>query len=103
MWKAVSEEQLEEKIEECASALPARAREKFDKYKVNPHRISCFRSDKSGIEFVFVVAKNDCCVILYDDVEDEFAIARIADHVPTVEWQLCGELEYALYALPESL
>jgi hypothetical protein len=98
-WKPISEERLKQKLSEEVTLLPALLRKKYESCKIGPYPLPCLRSGIAGVERVFVVARLGAYCILYDDVEDEFAVAVMPEKAPLTEWRLFGELEYALSAL----
>ncbi|KMN36076.1 hypothetical protein VI26_08440 [Chromobacterium sp. LK1] len=53
---------------------------------------------KGSTEQLFVVARVGNKALIYDDVEDEYAIANIPHAGPLRHWQLFGPLEAALLA-----
>ena len=56
----------------------------------------CLRSEQYGTERVFVVARSGSQLIIFDDVEDEFAVGAPSEDGILREWKLCGDLMDAL-------
>jgi hypothetical protein len=73
------------------------SREQFESIAECP----CFRSEQYGDERVFVVARSAKQRILFDDVEDEFAIGEPDDDGVLRDWGLYGDLIDAVRGLPK--
>ena len=95
-WERITKEELVTLIQESIAGISPELKEKFDKIKVPAYEIDC-QYNNSGIkEKIFVVAKFETRLIIYDDVEDEFGIADMNSNSILTNWVLLGELEYAL-------
>lgn len=71
----------------------------YDFYKIDTMEVPCDRRDAYGIERVFVIARNGAEVLLFDDVDDEFAIVVPNSDGILRKWGLCGSLLDALRLL----
>lgn len=98
MWQPIDETtmwgQLQTDIENMSSSvrllLPALSRPLTT--------LDCERGQLGKIEKLFVVIRTDEKVLIYDDVEDEYAIADIPSTGVLRVWQLFGPLEAAVLA-----
>jgi hypothetical protein len=73
---------------------------KFARTKVPVRQVPCFRSEQYPDDHLFVVADDGKTAIVFDDVEEEFAICKshLLDGVVR-EWGLAGSLVFALMHL----
>jgi hypothetical protein len=73
---------------------------KFARTKVPVRQIKCFRGEQKAEGHLFVVADDGKTAVVFDDVEEEFAICKtnLLDSVPR-EWGLAGSLVFALMHL----
>ena len=98
-WTPISRSELENRFKTEVAALPA---DVLNIYKQNAITIAeqpCFRSEQYGTERVFVVARSGSQLLIFDDVEDEFAVGAPSDDGVLREWGLCGDLIDALRLL----
>lgn len=98
-WSPISRPRIDKILAEEVASLPTDARKTYDDHTIGVVEQPCYRSEQYGIEHVFVVARLGPRLLLFDDVEDEFAIG-----VPDIDgvlrsWVLCGELVFALRKL----
>lgn len=97
-WMPIRLPDLETRVRAELSALPS---DLLNNYRERETAIAgqpCFRSEQYGIERVFVVARSGARLLIFDDVEDEFAIG-VADQDGILRnWGLCGDLIDALRA-----
>jgi hypothetical protein len=73
-WSPVSKETFECILREEMASLTPDATKAYEKYSVATYEQRCVRSVNSGIERVFVVARNENRLLFFDDVEEEFGI-----------------------------
>lgn len=73
---------------------------KFARTKAPVKQVPCFRSEQKAEGHLFVVADDGKTAIVFDDVEEEFAICKshLLDGVVR-EWGLAGSLVFALMHL----
>jgi hypothetical protein len=73
---------------------------KFARTKVPVRQVRCFRSEQKTDGHLFVVADDGKTAVVFDDVEEEFAICKshLLDGVVR-EWGLAGSLVFALMHL----
>lgn len=95
-WKPITKNQLMKIISKEEHEIPQTLYRRYLAYKVDPYKIDCIRSNISGLEQVFVVAKKDNKLIIYDDVEDEFCITSIPFEGELREWSSYQELQFAV-------
>jgi hypothetical protein len=60
----------------------------------------CYRSEHYGIERVFVIARDGDRVLIFDDVEAEFAVGIPDKDGVLRDWELHGPLKVAVKSLP---
>jgi hypothetical protein len=75
-WHPVSREKFEHLLKEEIETLTPAALEAYEKYSKAPYEQPCLRDSASGIERVFVVARNGNGnrLLFFDDVEEEFGV-----------------------------
>jgi hypothetical protein len=73
---------------------------KFARVKIPVRQVPCFRSEQKTQGHLFVVANDGKTAVVFDDVEEEFAICKshLLDAVVR-EWGLAGSLVFALMHL----
>jgi hypothetical protein len=59
-------------------------------------KVPCFRSEQYGVEHLFAIARFGEELLLFDDVEDEFAFGKPDSDGTLRNWGLCGDLIDAL-------
>lgn len=97
-WQPITEESLLTLLAEELAQLPADLREQYESADQPPCRVPCERG--LGTEAVFLVFRSDDRFVIYDDVEEEFAVAmadNVRDGVVTA-WVPAGSLEWAMKA-----
>ena len=73
---------------------------KFARTKVPVRQVRCFRSEQKTEGHLFVVADDGKTAVVFDDVEEEFAICKTQLLDGEVrEWGLAGSLVFALMHL----
>jgi hypothetical protein len=100
-WKPVDEAGLAAWVEQGYAAMSATERRLFDELRIPVRRLLCQRSPLMGHEVLHAVARRDQQFIIFDDVEDDFGIARHSGDENEVlhSWVLAGELQWALRVL----
>jgi hypothetical protein len=74
-WAPVSRERFTEILSSEVAPLEPHQKQLYAQYAVEPFHLPCVRFQDSGVEQVFVVAKNGNYLLYFDDVEDEFGVA----------------------------
>jgi hypothetical protein len=95
-WKPISRADFESRLESEVTALPPDALRTYKEHAVTIVEQACFRSEQYGPERVFVVARSASQLLIFDDVEDEFAVGAAGSDGVLREWGLCGDLVDAL-------
>jgi hypothetical protein len=95
-WNPLSRARFDQILQEEIANLPPDARDIFRACAIGVQQQLCYRSDTYGREQVFVVARDGARVLLFDDVEDEFAVGVPGEDGVLREWDLYGELVFAL-------
>ena len=73
---------------------------KFARTKIPVRQVRCFRSEQKTEGHLFVVADDGKTAVVFDDVEEEFAICKTQLLDGEVrEWGLAGSLVFALMHL----
>jgi|SRR5215472_11174487 len=98
-WKPISRQELENRLSAEVAALPADVLRIYKEHAIAIVEQPCFRSEQYGTEQVYVVARSDSQLLIFADVEDEFAIGTTTDDGVLREWGLCGDLIDALRLL----
>jgi hypothetical protein len=83
-WTAITATQLEKIISESLQIISPEEKIKFDSIRVPLYTVDCVRGKSAKVEKVFVVARSGKKIIIYDDVEDEFAVATAPDSTTSV-------------------
>lgn len=95
-WSPLSRLQFDEILAEEVTGLPPDARKIYEDNAISVAEHACDRGEQYGIEHVFVVARAGPRLLLFDDVEDEFAIGEPDNDGVLRDWGLYGELVFAL-------
>jgi hypothetical protein len=100
-WQPITEVELLKLMEEEIFHMSEEARQKFESIKIPLIRVKCRRKHFYGKGYdedpIFIVGRSSNKLLVYDDVEDEFAIAEPEPGATFLEHLgLCGELEMAL-------
>ena len=98
-WTPISRPELENRLRTEVAALPADVLNIYKQHAITIAEQPCFRSEQYGAERVFVVARSGLQLLIFDDVEDEFAVGAPSDDGVLREWGLCGDLIDALRLL----
>lgn len=100
MWKPYTIEELEHLLKTEQSDFSAAEHAKFARTKVPVRQVPCFRSEQKVDGHLFVLADDGKTAIVFDDVEEEFAICKSQQLDGVVrEWGLAGSLVFALMHL----
>jgi hypothetical protein len=88
-------------MEEEIFYMSEEARQKFESIKIPLTHMKCRRKHFYGEGYdedpIFIVGRSGNKLLVFDDVEDEFAIAEPEPGATFLEhWRLSGELEMAL-------
>lgn len=68
----------------------------LSKIKIEPYALQCLRRRGGGVESVYIVASRGSQLLLYDDVEDEYGVALKPEDNLLRDWDLFGDLAFAL-------
>jgi hypothetical protein len=97
-WQPISESELESQLQLALKQMSDVETQKFAAVRTPLFRVPCRRPNQAATEMVFAVARSGTKLLVFDDVEDEFAVTEFSD-VPgyAVEnWELLGDLATAL-------
>jgi len=97
-WKRISSADLESRLKTEIATLPVDLLKTYREHMTAMAEQPCFHSDPYGPEQVFVVARSGKRLLIFDDVEDEFAIGAADEDGVLREWGLYGALIDALRA-----
>ena len=100
-WQPYGIDELEHLLETEQADFSTAEHAKFARTKVPVTKVPCFRSEQYGDDHLFVVANDGKTAVVFDDVEEEFAIckAHLLDGRVVREWSLAGSLVFALMHL----
>ena len=98
--KPYSTDELEHLLKTEQADFTAAEHAKFARTKIAVRQVRCFRSEQKTDGYLFVVADDGKTAIVFDDVEQEFAICKsqLLDGVVR-EWGFAGSLVFALMHL----
>jgi len=99
-WKPIARAEFEVILQEEFAKLPAEELKLYETYATALLEQPCYRSEQYGIERVFVVARAGRRLLLFDDVDDEFAIGIPDSDGVLRNWSLYGTLAVAVRNLP---
>jgi len=102
-WHPLSRVGLEDVLKREVTQLPPEALKTYEAHAIGIVEQPCYRSEEYGLERVFVVARRGARVLLFDDVEDEFALGMPDSDGVLRDWSLCGPLRVAIRALADEL
>ncbi len=95
-WTPLPRSRFDEILGDEVANLPPDALKVYEGYATGVVKQLCDRGEQYGIEQVFVVARAGARLLLFDDSEDEFGIG-VPDHDGVLRnWDLYGELVFAL-------
>jgi len=99
-WKPYSIDEMEHLLKNEQADFSAHEHAKFARTKVAVREVRCFRTEQKTDGHLFVVADDGKTAIVFDDVEEEFAICKsqLLDGVVR-EWGFAGSLVFALMHL----
>jgi|SRR5215472_7750257 len=98
-WEPISRADFESRLKSEVEALPPDVLNIYKEHAVTIAEQPCFRSEQYRTERVFVVARSGSQLLIFDDVEDEFAVGAAGDDGVLREWGLSGDLVDALRLL----
>jgi len=97
-WQPISRTEFENRLNAEVAALPADFVNIYREHATAITEQPCFRSEQFGRERVFLVARSGKRMLVFDDVEDEFAIGTAGEDGVLRDWGLYGDLVDALRA-----
>jgi hypothetical protein len=101
-WQPITRTEFDELLAEQVGMLSDESRERYEQYHVPLWQATIRRSEVGGDELVWVVAQYNNLVVVFDDVEYEFASGFINDDGQLVDdIGLVGELTHAMFEFPE--
>ena len=100
-WSPISRAEFEALLLEEIAAFEATDNDLWSRYKVAVRTAPIVRSREYETEHVFVVAALADRVLFFDDVEDEFGVARLSEKGPLEDYGTYGELRFALRGLAQ--
>lgn len=98
-WTPITELQLRELVSESVAKMMPETLAAYKKFAIEPYKIPCIRTETAGVEYVYAVAQSRSHIVLFDDVEGDFAVGKLPLEGPIKMWSLYGELEFAIRAL----
>ena len=107
-WERITESELRLLLADNVLRLDADMFPRWEELGVMPVQIQCerptFSSDPVAQESLFVVARAEDEVLIYDDVEDAFGIGRVDADGVLRNWGTYGEeLSWALRRFPSDI
>jgi hypothetical protein len=102
-WQRLSKVEFEDVLKREVTQLPPEALKIYEAHASGIVEQPCYRSQEYGIERVFVVARRGARVLLFDDVEDEFAVGVPDSNGVLRAWGLYGPLLVAIRGLADEL
>lgn len=103
-WQPITHDQLLALIKEELAELSDALKIRFADVHTPLYTIKCQRNLSSIIEEIFVVGRYENYVIIFDDVEDEFAIAELtSEGKPITHWSLSWNLMATLQNLEKRI
>ncbi len=99
-WQPITRNQLTTLIEQEQAALSDELKTLFATVYTPCYTLKCQRGSNEIIEEIFIVGRYENYVIIFDDVEDEFAIAELtSEGKPITHWSLSWNLMATLQNL----
>jgi hypothetical protein len=98
-WEPMPRADFESRLKAEIAGLPGDLLKIYREHATAIAEQPCFRSPQYGAERVFVVARSGTRLLIFDDVEDEFAIGVTDEDGVLKDWGLYGDLIDALRAL----
>lgn len=99
MWKPITEGEMRERLQEDIAALSEEDLKLFHQMSVPLRQQKCWRSVSQTLDALFVVAECGALILLFDDTEDEYAIAEKKASDRIQDWNLLGSLSFSVRAL----
>jgi hypothetical protein len=100
-WQPLSRAGFEDVLKQEVMQLPPEALKIYEAHASGIVEQPCYRSEQYGIERVFVVARHGVRVLLFDDVEDGFAVGVPDSDGVLRNWGQDGPLLVAVRGLAE--
>lgn len=100
-WNPVSRLRFEQILREELTTLNPEELKTYEAHAIGLLEHPCHRGEKYGQEKVFVVARAGKRLLLFDDVEDEFAVGVPGIDAILRHWELHGPLGVALRNIAE--
>jgi len=88
-------------LSEEASAPAPDVLHLYRHYAVQPFQLPCQRDQNSGVEQIFVLAKNENRVLYFDDVEEDFGVSAPDEDGVLRDWGNYGPLVRAVLILDD--
>jgi len=98
-WVPITRSEFEDLLSREIAEFEERDVELWSRFRVDIRTAPILRSEQFGIENVFVVAAVGERILFFDDVEEEFGVARLPDSGPIEDYGTHGELRSALQGL----
>jgi hypothetical protein len=95
-WKPMSRTQFESRLRDEVAELPPDALKIYEACSTGLEEQPCDRDEQYGIESAFVIARVGVRVLMFDDVEDEFAVGIPDEDGVLRNWDLFGPLTVAV-------
>jgi hypothetical protein len=101
VWHPITEHELAPQVQQAVEQMAEDVRSKFVSIQIPMQKLACRRSGQYGDELLIAVARSGNRVIVFDDVEDEFAVANLPVNTGEAlsDWELVGTLENAMMAI----
>lgn len=90
---------FEKILKQDVAQLPPEVLRLYEEHSIPTVELKCHGSEEYGVEHVFVVARAGVRVLLFDDVEEEFAIGIPDSDGILRRWDLFGQLQLAIRRL----
>lgn len=98
-WEPISPDGMRALLADALTRLDEATRALWARYGCTPYRVSCVRGaagNASAPESIYVVARAESAVVVYDDVEEEFGAGALGEDGVLRRWSNYGELRWAL-------
>lgn len=95
-WQPISFSRLKVLVEDAAGELPPALQPQFQALGLSFVQIDCKRSESVGLEKMYAVVMKGQKFLLFDDVEDEFCVAKLPEAGQFLtDWVLFPDLSSA--------
>ena len=96
IWKPITKEGLQIVLQDTLHDMPDDLKKIFQDKSTPLMRIPCRRGNAKTLDHVFVIAEFANLLLIFDDVEDEFAVvSRPTDGSAITGWSLFPDLNSA--------